>query len=94
MQDAGVSEPNLELDERMAALEAEWRHVYEAGVEARGELERLQRCGGASVDLLRSAHSRLQRFEVLKARVMEKIERLEESVDAGQYVSGGDSCQR
>ena len=76
MQDTFVIKPNLALDERMVALEAEWRHVYEASVAARADIERLQGCCNANVGLVHVARARLERFEALKARVVEKIEAL------------------
>jgi hypothetical protein len=89
MQDASVSNPNLVLDERMAALEAEWSQVYEASMVARTDLERLQGCGDANVGLVHVARSRLERFEALKACVMQEIERLEESVLSVVRVGSG-----
>jgi hypothetical protein len=89
MQDACVSRPNLEFDERKAALETEWRQVDEASVAARADLDRLRGCCEANGGLVHVARLRLERLEVLKARVMEKIGCLEESVSAGHRVSGG-----
>ncbi len=93
MQDAFVSNPNLELDERKVALETEWRQVYDASVAARADLDRLQGCCNANVGLVHVARARLERFEVLKAQVMEKIESLERSGCAGHPASGGKLCQ-
>jgi hypothetical protein len=61
-------------------LESEWRQVYEASIVARADYQRLAANEKATSELLDSARERLDRAEALKARIMAKIERLEESV--------------
>jgi hypothetical protein len=74
----------LDLDARMSELEAEWRHGYEASIAARAEYQALAARSKASAALLDAARERLDRAEALKARIMVKIERLEEQMLGGQ----------
>jgi hypothetical protein len=75
-----MSSLDLELDTQMNNLETEWRQVYEAGVIARADYQSLAANSAAKADLLDRARDRLDRAEALKARIMAKIERLEDSI--------------
>jgi hypothetical protein len=70
----------LDLDAQMSTLEAEWRHGYEASIVARTEYQALAASPKASCEALDAARERLDRAEALKARIMVKIERLEEQI--------------
>jgi hypothetical protein len=75
-----MSSLDLELDGRMEALELEWRLVYEAGQQVRAEIESTSAQTLAGRRLLSLAGERLERLEAKKARIMAKIERLEDSM--------------
>ena len=73
-----MSSLDLDLDTQMNNLEFEWRQVYEASIVARAEYQALAANTKANADVLDAARERLDRAEALKARIMGKIERLEE----------------
>jgi len=73
-----MSSLDLDLDTQMNNLELEWRQVYEAGIIARADYQALAANPKANADLLDAALERLDRAEALKARIMAKIERLED----------------
>ncbi len=75
-----MSRFDRDLDVQMVSLESEWRQVYEASIAARAEYQRLAAKPGASAAALDSARERLDKAEALKARIMAKIDRLEDSV--------------
>ncbi len=59
-------------------LEFEWREAYEGSIAARADYQGLARDVTASVEAIDAARERLDRAEALKARVMARIERIEE----------------
>jgi hypothetical protein len=69
---------DFDLDTQMSQLEFEWRQGYEASIAARAEYQALAADRNANCDSLDAARERLDRAEALKARVMAKIERLED----------------
>ncbi len=73
-----MSSLDLDLDTQMNNLELEWRQVYEASIGARADYQALAANPKAKAHLLDAARERLDRAEALKARIMAKIERLEE----------------
>jgi hypothetical protein len=73
-----MSSLGLDLDTQMNDLETEWRQVYEASIIARADYQALAADTTANADLLDLARERLDRAEALKARIMAKIERLED----------------
>jgi DNA repair ATPase RecN len=75
-----MSSLDFDLDSRMSSLESEWRHAYEVSIAARDELEVLAEYLRADASALAKAQDRLERAEDLKARIMAKIERLEDSI--------------
>jgi len=75
-----MSSFDLDLDTQMSNLELEWRQAYEASIATRADYQKLAANPKASVDLLDAARERLDRAEALKARIMVKIERLEDQV--------------
>lgn len=75
-----MSSLDLELDSKMSALEREWRQAYEASIAARSAYQTLSARTTSDVALLDAALERLDRAEALKARVMAKIERLEDQI--------------
>ena len=75
-----MSSLDLDLDAHMNNLELEWRRAYEASIGARAEYQCLAASPQANADLLDTARERLDRAEALKARIMAKIERVEDSI--------------
>jgi hypothetical protein len=75
-----MSSLDFDLDSQMSNLETEWRLAYETGIAARAELQSLSALRKPNASLIAKAHSRLDHAENLKARIMAKIERLEDSV--------------
>jgi len=68
---------DFDLDNEMTRLEFEWRQGYEDSILARAEYQALAANPKADSDLLDKAREHLERTEALKARVLAKIERLE-----------------
>ena len=75
-----MSSLDLDLDLHMNNLEQEWRQAYESSIVARADYQSLAAGPKANADLLDMARERLDRSEALKARIMAKIERLEDSI--------------
>jgi hypothetical protein len=75
-----MSSLDFDLDSQMSSLESEWRHAYEIGIAAREEVRLLTAAPKQNAFALAKAQDRLERAEVLKARIMAKIERLEDSI--------------
>jgi hypothetical protein len=75
-----MSSLDLDLDARMNSLELEWRKAYESSIVARAEYQSLAANPKANADLLDLARERLDRAEAMKARIMTKIERLEDTM--------------
>ena len=73
-----MSTLGFDLDTQMSNLEMEWRQGYEASIAARAEYQALAADRRAKAAVLDAARERLDRAEALKARIMTKIERLEE----------------
>jgi len=77
-----MSSLDFDLDTQMIALESEWRQGYEASIIARAEYQALAADRRANAAALDAARERLDRAEALKARIMTKIERLEDRLAA------------
>jgi hypothetical protein len=75
-----MSSLDLDLDAHMNNLETEWRQAYESSIVARADYQALAASPKPKADLLDMARERLDRTEALKARIMAKIERLEDSI--------------
>ena len=75
-----MSSLDFDLDLHMNNLEQEWRQAYESSMVARADYQSLAASPKANADLLDMARERLDRSEALKARIMAKIERLEDSI--------------
>jgi hypothetical protein len=75
-----VSSLDFDIDSQMTRLELEWRQAFEAGVLARSDLEALRSSAKPDKGRLQQAVDRLERAEAFKARVMVKIEKLEQSL--------------
>ncbi len=75
-----MSSLDFDVDSQMNNLELEWRVAYEASMVDRAEYQALAASPAANADLLDAARERLDRAEALKARIMAKIERLEDSI--------------
>jgi hypothetical protein len=74
-----MSSLDFELDSQMSSLESEWRRAYESSAAARAELQALLAGPKTRSLVIARAQMQLERAETLKARIMAKIERLEDS---------------
>ncbi len=75
-----MSSLDFDLDGQINNLELEWRLAYDASIVARAEYQTLAAKASASVESVDMARERLERTEAKKARIMAKIERLEDSM--------------
>jgi len=75
-----MSSRDFDIDAQMVQLETEWRQAYEASISARADYQALAAVRKSNADLLDHARERLDRAEALKARIMVKIERLEDAL--------------
>ena len=75
-----MSSLDFDLDSRMNSLEQEWRHAYESSIGARTDYQSLAAIPKTDSCLLDLARDRVDRLELLKARIMAKIERLEDTL--------------
>jgi hypothetical protein len=78
-EETAMSSLDLELDSQMSNLESEWRQAYEAGNVARADLKALATSPRVKPSVIEQARERVNRSEALKARIMAKIERLEDN---------------
>ena len=72
-----MSSLDFDLDTRMSRLEREWRQVYDSSMAAREDYQILAASAKVGGNLLGMARARLDRAEEAQARIMAKIERLE-----------------
>jgi hypothetical protein len=75
-----MSSLDFDLDSQMSNLESEWRQAYETSIAARADLEALAHTRKPHPVTLLKAQHRVERAEGLKARIMAKIERLEDNL--------------
>jgi hypothetical protein len=75
-----MSSLDFDLDSQMSYLEIEWRSVCESSVLARADYRILTASTKASANLINLARERVDRTEALKARILAKIERLENNL--------------
>ena len=75
-----MSSLDFDLDSRMNNLEQEWRQAYESSIVARTDYQSLAAIPKTDSQLLDLARERVDRTEALKARIMAKIERLEDTL--------------
>ena len=75
-----MSSLDLDLDTHMNNLETEWRQAYESSIVARADYQALAASPKSNARLIDVARERLDRTEALKARILAKIERLEDSI--------------
>ena len=73
-----MSSLDFDIDTQMTRLELEWRHAFEASMLARADFEALKADSKADKGRLMKAVDQLERAEIVKAKVMQKIERLED----------------
>ena len=71
---------DFDFDTQITHLEAEWRQAYEDSIVARAEYQALAAQPNIKAMPLDIARERLERAEALKARIMLKIERLEDRI--------------
>jgi hypothetical protein len=71
---------DFDFDTQLSNLESEWRQAYEDSIIARAEYQSLAAQSGIKARPLDIARERLERAEALKARIMLKIERLEDRI--------------
>jgi hypothetical protein len=75
-----VSSLDFDIDSQMTRLELEWRQAFEASGLARADFESLKSSAKPDKSRLQQAIDRLERAEAAKARVMAKIEKLEQNL--------------
>ena len=75
-----MSSLDFDLDTLMSRLERAWRQAYDSSMSARADYQLLAASPKISSNLLGLARERLDRAEALQARIMAKIERLEDSM--------------
>ena len=75
-----MSSLDFDLDSQMCRLETEWRQAYETSIAVRAEILALTEKPRPDAVAIARAHARLESAEGLKARVMAKIERLEDNL--------------
>jgi len=75
-----MSSLDFDPDLQMNTLEGEWRQAYDSSIVARADYQSLAASPKADARLLDQARERLDRAEAQKARIMAKIERLEDSM--------------
>jgi hypothetical protein len=75
-----MSSLDFDLDTQMSRLELEWHRAYESSVVARTDYQTLLLSHKASASLIDMARVRLDRAEALRAQIMGKIDRLEDSM--------------
>lgn len=73
-----MSSLDFDHDTQMRDLESEWRQAFEATDATRAELHALASNPASDHLAIARAQHRLERGEGLKARIMAKIERLED----------------
>jgi hypothetical protein len=75
-----MSSLDFDLDTLMSRLEREWRQAYDSSMAARADYQVLASSSKVSGNLLGVARTRLDRAEEAQARIMAKIESLEDSL--------------
>jgi hypothetical protein len=75
-----MSSLDFDVTAQMSHLEMEWRQAYESSIVARADYQTLAASPRVSANILDMARERLDRTEALKARIMAKIERLEDNL--------------
>jgi hypothetical protein len=74
-----MSSLDFDPESQMSNLESEWRQAFETSLVARAELQALAATPNTQRYVIDQVRERLNRAEALKARIMAKIERLEDS---------------
>ena len=74
-----MSSLDFDLDSQMSHLESEWRQAFEASIIARADFQALTASRNVKSSVIELARERLDRTEALKARIIAKIEHLEDS---------------
>jgi hypothetical protein len=75
-----MSSLDFDLDTLMSRLEREWRQAYDSNMAARADYQILASSSKVSGNLLGLARARVDRTEETQARILAKIERLENSL--------------
>ncbi|MDP9083583.1 MAG: hypothetical protein M3N50_07440 [Pseudomonadota bacterium] len=75
-----MSSLDIDLDAKINNLELEWRLACDGSIAARAEYQSLAAPPARSVEAIDMARERLERAEAKKARIMAKIERLEDTM--------------
>jgi hypothetical protein len=75
-----MSSLDFDVTTQKSHLEMEWRQAYESSIVARADYQTLAASPKVSANILDMARERLDRTEALKARIMAKIERLEDNL--------------
>ena len=75
-----MSSLDFDLDMTMSRLEREWRQAYESSAIARSDYQILAASSKVNTNLLDMARERVDRSEAQKARILAKMERLEDDM--------------
>ena len=75
-----MSSLDFDLDAQISNLELEWRLAYDASIVARAEYQALAANRSAGAEALDLAREKLERTESRKARILARIERLEDNM--------------
>ena len=75
-----MSSLDFDVTAQMSHLETEWRQAYESSIVARADYQILAASPKVRANILDMARERLDRTEALKARIMAKMERLEDNL--------------
>jgi hypothetical protein len=75
-----MSSLDFDLENHMSRLEREWRRASDSSMIARADYQILAASPKVNPTLLDMARERLKRAEALQARIMAKIERLEDDM--------------
>jgi hypothetical protein len=75
-----MSSLDFDLDTLMSRLEREWRQAYDSSMAARADYQILAASAKVGGNLLGMARARLDRAEDAQARIMAKIECLENTL--------------
>ncbi len=75
-----MSSLDFDLDMTMSRLEREWREAYETSIVARSDYQILAASAKVNDNLLDMARDRVDRSEAQKARILAKMERLEDDM--------------
>jgi hypothetical protein len=75
-----MSSLDFDLDMKMNCLEREWRQACESSIVARSDYQILAASAKVNDNLLDMARHRVERLEAQKAKILAKMERMEDDM--------------